>query len=126
MTTSFTASHIPGKGRGKFLGYPTINMAIPSGFELEDGIYAVWVTIESIRFRGAMHWGPIPTFDSADHSLEVFVLGAEDGALDRADLSVVSVQVVKKLRDVMKFPSVDALTTQMEQDVRLVRKTLQE
>ena len=126
MTTHFIAKHIQGKGRGKFLGYPTINLAIPSDFELDDGIYAVWVTIETTRFRGAMHWGPIPTFDSPEHSLEIFVLGAEDGVLDHADLSFVSVEIVKKLRDVIKFPSVDTLTIQMEKDVRLVRKLLQE
>ena len=125
MTTHFTASHIKGKGRGKFLGYPTINMAIPADFELDEGIYAVCVTVQGTRFRGAMHWGPVPTFDATEPSLEVFVLGA-DGVLDHADVSVVSIEIVKKLRDIIKFPSVDTLTTQMDKDVRLARQILSE
>jgi riboflavin kinase/FMN adenylyltransferase len=127
VTTHFASKQIKGKGRGKFLGYPTINMEVPSGFELDDGIYAVWVTIAGTRFRGAMHWGPIPTFDDADKSLEVFLLGIDDDALlDRADVSVISVEIVKKLRDVIRFPSIDALTAQMGKDVRQVRRILHE
>lgn len=126
MTTHFTTTHIRGKGRGKFLGYPTINMELPLHFELADGIYAVWVTIAGTKFRGALHWGPIPTFDDGNKSLEVFLLGVDDGVMERADLSVISVEIVQKLRDVIKFSSVDALTQQIGKDVRQVRRTLRE
>ena len=99
-------------------------MVIPSDFELADGIYAVWVTLSGTKFRGALHWGPIPTFDDSDKSLEVFVLGADDGVLDHADLSRISVEIIKKLRDIIRFPSVDTLTTQIGKDVQEARKVL--
>ncbi|OGG30482.1 hypothetical protein A3A63_00825 [Candidatus Gottesmanbacteria bacterium RIFCSPLOWO2_01_FULL_46_9] len=126
MTTHFSTRQIKGKGRGKFLGYPTINMLIPPDFELVDGIYAVWVTLEGIRFRGALHWGPVPTFDDVVKSLEVYLLGVDDGALDRTTISVLTVEIVKKLRDIQKFSSVDELTKQIRRDVEEVRRILHE
>jgi riboflavin kinase / FMN adenylyltransferase len=126
VTTHFSTKQIKGKGRGKFLGYPTINMEVPVGFELVDGIYAVWVTLEGMRFRGALHWGPIPTFDDGAKSLEVYLLGVDDGALDRTVISVLSVEIVKKLRDIKKFASVNELTKQIGRDVQDVRGILHE
>jgi riboflavin kinase / FMN adenylyltransferase len=126
VTTHFVTKQIKGKGRGKFLGFPTINMEVPEGFDIANGVYAAWVTIAGTRFRGALHWGPIPTFDETKKSLEVFLLGLGEHELSHADLSVVSVEIKEKIRDIIKFPSVDTLTRQMEKDVARVRKILTE
>ena len=72
---------VKGKGRGKVIGFPTINLDIPSGLSLEDGIYAAWVTIGDRRYKGALHFGPIPTFDETTKSLEVFLLDATEEEL---------------------------------------------
>lgn len=101
-------------------------MMPPEGFELETGIYAVWVSIDDIKFRGAMHWGPIPTFDDEDQSLEVFLLGLDGTDLSSTDTSRISVQIVERLRDIIKFPSIDELTRQIDSDVVYIRKVLQE
>ena len=108
------------------MGFPTINMVIPTDFDLEYGIYAVWVTLDELRFKGAMHWGPIPTFDDTNPSLEVFLLGLEGQDLSATDTSHIEVVIAQKLRDVKKFVSVVELTAQMEQDVASVRRMLQE
>jgi riboflavin kinase / FMN adenylyltransferase len=126
MTTRFTTKQIKGKGRGKFLGYPTINLEIPVGFELSEGIYAAWVTIDGTRFRGALHWGPIPTFDEEAKSLEVYVLGVGDHELTHADLSHVTIEPIALLRNIGRFATIDALTRQIELDVIAVRKNLRD
>lgn len=126
MTVHFVSQQITGKGRGKFMGFPTINMVVPSGFELEYGIYAVWVTLDDLRFKGAMHWGPIPTFDDPSPSLEVFLLGLEGQDLTNTDTTHVEIDVVERLREVIKFSSVVELTTQMEKDVSNVRSILKQ
>jgi len=126
MTTRFTTKQIKGKGRGKFLGFPTINLEIPAGFELAEGIYAAWVTINGVRFRGALHWGPIPTFEETAKSLEIYVLGVGDHELAHADLSAVTVEPVARLRSISKFATIDALTRQIELDIIAVRKNLRE
>lgn len=122
VTTHFTTTHIRGKGRGKFLGYPTINMEVPSGFDLPDGIYAAWVTIGRTRYGGALHWGPIPTFKEETKSLEVFVL---DSNLELVDTSRVTVDIINKIRDVIQFATVDALTAQIAIDVAAIKGVLQ-
>ena len=108
------------------MGFPTINMVVPAGFELDFGIYAVWVTLDELKFKGAMHWGPIPTFDDPSPSLEVFLLGLEGQDLSNTDTSQVEIDIVEKLRDVIKFSSVVELTTQMEKDVLNVRSILKQ
>jgi riboflavin kinase / FMN adenylyltransferase len=126
VTTRFTTKQIKGKGRGKFLGYPTINLEVPAGFELSEGIYAAWVTIDGTRFRGALHWGPIPTFDEEAKSLEVYVLGVGDHELMHADLSAVTVEPVARLRNIGRFATIAALTRQIELDIIAVRKNLRD
>ena len=101
-------------------------MSVPPNFELEHGIYAVWVTLEALRFKGAMHWGPIPTFDDAAPSLEVFLLGLEGQDLSNTDTSHIEVEVVERLRDIHKYTSVVELTMQMDKDITAVRKILVE
>lgn len=126
MTVHFITHQVKGKGRGKFMGYPTINMSVPANFELEHGIYAVWTTLDAFKFKGAMHWGPIPTFDDAHPSLEVFLLGLEGQDLSNTDTSHIEVEVVERLRDIHKFSSVVELTAQMDKDISSVRKILVE
>jgi len=101
-------------------------MVIPENFDLAYGVYAAWVTIAGTKFRGALHFGPIPTFDQTKASLEVFLLGLGEHELSHADLSAISVEIKEKIRDIVKFPSVDALTRQLEKDVASVRKVLVE
>ena len=124
MTTRFTTKQIKGKGRGKFLGYPTINLEVPAGFDLSEGIYAAWVTIDDTRFRGALHWGPIPTFEETTPSLEIYVLGVGDHDLAHADLTAVTIEPVARLRNIGRFATIAALTRQIELDVIAVRKNL--
>ena len=126
MTTRFTTKQVKGRGRGKLLGYPTINLEVPPHFELADGVYAAWVTIQGTKFRGALHWGPIPTFDESQKSLEVYVLGVDDHDLAHADLSAITVEPIARLRSIGKFATIAALTRQIELDVIAVRKNLRE
>ncbi len=118
----FTTSHVFGHGRGKLLGFPTINMQIPVDLDLELGIYAVWVTIAGHRFQGALHYGPVPVFDQQENSLEVFLLDASDE--DIGDAETLMLEPVKRLRDVRPFENSHELTQQIERDVAEVRRIL--
>ncbi len=106
-----------GKGRGKKLGFPTINLTFPDQFPLENGIYAVWVTIDNHKYRGALHFGPVPTFGEKKRSLEVFLIDDRDFSLDISIKNPVEVETVKKIRDVNNFSSPQALTDRMKKDV---------
>jgi riboflavin kinase / FMN adenylyltransferase len=118
---------VRGDQRGRELGYPTANVpvsitrtAVPA-----DGVYAGWLhrldEPEAPYWPAAISVGTNPTFDGADRKVESYVL-------DRTDLELygVSVEVVfeSRLRDMVRFDSVDDLVDQMKQDVDGARDLL--
>jgi riboflavin kinase/FMN adenylyltransferase len=113
---------IRGKGRGRGLGYPTLNLEIPPAFALPHGIYACRVFVDGVSHAGAAHFGPIPVFDELEPSLEVHLL---DTSLGRAPAAV-SLEVVRRLRDVRGFPSAAELAAQIALDVENARRALDE
>ena len=119
----FESIHIKGKSRGKPMGFPTINLKIPINFELEDGIYAAKVNIENKVFVGALHYGPVPTFNEEKKSLEVYLIGLNDNELKNLfDEKIIKVEIIKYLRPVIKFKSKEELIRQIEEDVKQIKK----
>ena len=119
---TFTTRQIKGHGRGKLLGFPTINMEIPTCMDLLEGIYAAWISIGGKTFMGALHYGPVPVFGQQTKSLEVFLLDARDE--DIGDTSAIEITPLKRLRDIQSFPNSDALAAQITQDVAKTRAAL--
>lgn len=115
---------VKGHGRGKLLGFPTINLEIPEGLALAEGIWATWVTIAGKRYGGALHFGPVPTFAEEAKSLEVFLLDATDAELTGVENISIELDAVTRLRDILTFDTPEALTQQIAQDVREIRKLL--
>jgi riboflavin kinase/FMN adenylyltransferase len=120
----FTSQKISGDGRGKLLGFPTINLVIPPGLSLEEGIYAVWIWLDQKKYPGALHYGPIPTFHKPQLSLEVFVLTTDELPNEQVEQAKITVEPVKRLRPVQNFPDSEALIKQITIDVAAVRKLL--
>lgn len=111
----FSSTQVKGKGRGKLLGFPTINLEIPKNFDLEEGIYAVNFFAGDKKFLGAMHYGPIPTFDEKDKTLEVFLIDTKDE--DIPSFENFEIETLKYLRPVMNFETEKDLKKQIAEDV---------
>jgi riboflavin kinase / FMN adenylyltransferase len=111
-----------GAGRGRQLGFPTLNVSAPSPRKLlpPAGVYAVRVQTPWGPCGGMMNLGPRPTFGEAETALEVHLF-------DRAgDLygAFVTVQFVGRLRDTVRFADADALRTQLQLDASAARAAL--
>ena len=119
---TFTTRQIKGHGRGKLLGFPTINMEIPTGMDLLEGIYAAWISIGGKTFMGALHYGPVPVFGQQTNSLEVFLLDVRDDQI--GDTSSIEVDPVKRLREIRSFAGSVELAAQIKQDVAKTRAAL--
>ncbi|MCR4328356.1 MAG: riboflavin kinase [Patescibacteria group bacterium] len=119
--TTYTACVISGSQNGQKIGFPTLNLVIPKNFTEPHGIYAGWVYINTVRYRGAFHYGPIPVFQKKDSSLEVFVLDANL----TSPPAQISFELVGKIRAIENFTDTDALKEQITQDVSAVRIILQ-
>lgn len=117
----FESTVIKGKGRGKPMGFPTINLKVPDNFELKNGIYAVKVIIGKKVFKGALHYGPVPTFGEMQKSLEVYLIDAVNNELEDLKGILIKVEVVKFLRNVIKFKLVEDLVKQIKDDVKEIK-----
>ena len=121
---SYRTKQIKGKGRGKLLGYPTINFQIPRDLVADEGIYAAMVIINKKIYKGALHYGPVPTFNEKEKSLEVFLIDADEKELDRLDGKIIEIELVKKIRDIKKFSTVEELSLQIGWDVEMINSIM--
>jgi riboflavin kinase/FMN adenylyltransferase len=117
-----TGQVVRGDSRGRTIGIPTANLSgIPDRKLLPpDGVYAVRVEWRGGRADGMMNQGGKPTFQQTERSLEVHLFD-HTGSLYGEWLKV---EWVARLRDVQRFPSLDALRTQLERDRSSARAAL--
>jgi riboflavin kinase/FMN adenylyltransferase len=120
---SITGRVIHGTARGRVIGYPTANVEVPPGKLIPAfGIYACWAEVDGERYPAAISIGIRPTFDDdqRDVRVEAYLLDHESDLYEKT----VKLEFVQRLRDEMKFPSVEALIAQIESDVAAVRSIL--
>lgn len=122
---SFTTTTKKGFGRGKFLGFPTINMEIPKdGFfaDMEEGVYACLISFLDTKYKGALYFGKVPAFDYAGKVLEVFLIDISNIEVNEGQK--IQVELKKYIRGVMDFDSKEALSQQIKQDVVKIKDVL--
>jgi riboflavin kinase/FMN adenylyltransferase len=117
---------VRGDQRGRELGYPTANVeTVPFAAVPSDGVYAGWLITDvdkpekAFRHPAAISIGTNPTFDGTERRVEAY-------ALDRDDLDLygthVAVEFAARLRDTLKFDSVEALLDRMADDCKAARE----
>ncbi len=120
----FLSKQIRGIGRGHHVGFPTINLIVPEDLHLDDGIYACWVVIEDKTYKGALHYGAIPTFNLPDKTMEVHLIGLTDETVPNTNDKVIEVDVVTKIREVKKFDDAEALAIGIAGDIEAINNIL--
>ncbi len=109
---------IKGDGRGKTLGYPTANLLTnPQLILPEEGVYYTVTNLNGQMFLSATNIGSCPTFREGRISVETHILDFFDDLYGQ-DLTV---YFIKKIRDEIAFADVEALTGQMEADIKQIR-----
>jgi riboflavin kinase/FMN adenylyltransferase len=111
---------IRGAGRGKGLGYPTANIDHIDTLLPAQGIYAGSALVDGRSWPAAMSLGPNPTFleDRASLKVEVHLIDYHDSLYDRE----IEVDFMFRLRDIVRFESVDDLVAQMDLDIQTTRR----
>ncbi len=116
---SLSGRVIQGEGRGRQWGVPTANLAVHPHQSPLKGVYCVQVMRKGRPlYAGIANLGCRPTFNGMKNSLEVHLFGLNE-SLYGERLQVV---FLHKLRDEIKFSSVEALVAHIHQDV-VVAKT---
>jgi len=110
-----------GQELGRTLGFPTANLKLMRRKSPVCGILAVRVYgIDSVPLDGVASLGTRPTVDGVEPLLEVHVFDFEGDLYGRA----IEVEFIAKLRDEVKFDSLDSLTVQMKVDAAQARDLL--
>ncbi len=111
---------IKGKSLGKRLSTPTANIDIDNVEFCFNGVFLGRITIENKSFFCIVNFGPKPTFDDYRQSLEAHILDFDENIYDRA----LSIEFLCKIRDQVKFNSVEELKIQINDDKNNARELL--
>ena len=120
LPLTFTARVVEGAGRGRTIGSPTLNVSLQDvPKSMREGIYACRVHRGNKRLHAAMHFGPRPVFHDT-RTCEIHII---DHSLLRRP-SHLTVDVVKRIRNIRNFRTVALLQKQIAQDVIKTRNLL--
>ena len=114
---------IRGDGRGRKIGVPTANIDYPHEKIVPAlGIYAGWAYVANKRHKAAISIGINPTFtpDRQVPSVEAYVLDFDEDIYGEQ----LKLEFIARLRDELKFDSMEALVEQIWRDVEETRKLL--
>lgn len=110
-----------GRNRGgRLLGFPTANIHLQDELCPKQGIYAVTVEHDQRTYQGVANIGYSPTFDDQVFSIEVHILDFHQNIYNDS----IRVNFILRLRDEIKFDSIDALAKQIHKDVAHAREVL--
>lgn len=108
---------VHGAGRGNRLGYPTANIDQIDTLLPGEGIYAGRLWLGESPWPAAVSLGPNPTFDEGRLKIEAYLIDYEGSLYGQR----VELDFLARLRDIVRFDSVDDLIAQMDRDVATVR-----
>ncbi|WP_248893825.1 riboflavin kinase [Bacillus methanolicus] len=109
---------VHGMKKGRELGFPTANVCADAGL-LENGVYGVLVSLNGKQYQGIMNIGVKPTFESnLEKTIEVHLLDFQNDIYGE----LIECQLLFKVRDERKFPSIDFLINQIKEDIRYARQ----
>jgi riboflavin kinase/FMN adenylyltransferase len=124
LARPFSILSTPGRGRGYGSKYtvPTINLAHYEELVPKDGVYVTRTRVGEECFDSVTNVGNRPTFGADSFAIESHLLNFHP--LELAAETEVELYFLDRLRDEIKFPSVEALREQIGRDVAKAQKYL--
>ena len=113
---------VGGQKMGRQLGFPTANIArsfdqaVPA-----QGVYAGWLTSEHGKYMAATSIGVRPAVGGGAQTVEAYLLDYPGDSLYGVS---VELELLHRLREERDFPSLEALTLQIQCDVDETRRVL--
>ena len=106
---------VKGHRVGRILGFPTANLDVGFLILPKEGVYAAFAAVDDIRYNAIMYVGTRPTFDDKPANLvcEVYITGFSDDLYGKR----LTVRPIERLREDIKFDSMEDLKKQISIDV---------
>ena len=124
LARPFSILSSPGRGRGYGSKYtvPTINLARYEELVPKDGVYITRTRVGEECFDSVTNVGNRPTFGADSFAVETHLLNFHP--LQLSAETEVEIHFLQRLRDEIRFPSVEALRDQIGRDVQKAQKYL--
>jgi riboflavin kinase / FMN adenylyltransferase len=124
LARPFSILSTPGRGRGYGSKYtvPTINLNPYGELVPQDGVYITRTRVAKECFDSATNIGNRPTFGADSYAIETHLLNFHP--LELAPDTEVEIYFLDRLRDEIKFPSVEALRQQIASDLKRTQRYL--
>jgi riboflavin kinase/FMN adenylyltransferase len=121
LARPFCILSTPGRGRGYGSKYtvPTINLARYEELVPKDGVYISCTRVGTESFESVTNVGNRPTFGADSFAVESHLLNFHP--IELTPETEVEISFLDRLRDEIKFPSVEALREQIARDVKTAR-----
>lgn len=116
MNSVFWGKVRQGKKRGKDLGFPTANMLLHK--KIPEGIYISRTTFDKNTYNSLTFIGSAKTFGETDVKAETYIL---DHTVDMYG-KWITVRLLKKTRENIKFTSSKDLIKQMKKDKQIAQE----
>jgi len=113
---------VPGKNRGKAMGFPTANIKNTGYLAPKQGVYISTVKIGKRQYNGISNVGKNPTFGDNQETIEVYVMDF-DGHLYGQHIEL---SFLHYIRPEIKFSSVEELIEKMKEDEIVSRNYFEE
>lgn len=98
---------------GRTIGFPTANIAYDDSRILpKDGVYAARVAVDSHLYDAMLYIGSRPTVNTGKTSVEAYLFDFSDDIYGKN----VNVRFVDRIRDSIKFDSIEELKKQLGKD----------
>ena len=103
-----------GRGLGKQIDFPTANLHIEEPYKLipKNGVYVVRAKYNGKLVHGMMNIGFNPTVDGKKRHKEIHFFDFNENLYNKK----LQVEMLERIRDEVKFESVEALRTQLQKD----------
>ena len=122
LSRPFCILSTPGRGRGYGSKYtvPTINLSRYEELVPQDGVYITCTRVGTEIFDSVTNVGNRPTFGSELFAIETHLLNFHP--LELTPQTEVEICFLERVRDEIRFPSVEALREQIARDVKKARR----
>jgi riboflavin kinase/FMN adenylyltransferase len=125
LARPFSILSTPGRGRGYGSKYtvPTINLSRYEELVPGDGVYITRTRVGEECFDSVTNVGNRPTFGTESFAIETHLLNFHP--IELTPETEVEIHFLQRLRDEIKFPSVEALREQIGKDVKKAQRYFQ-
>ncbi len=112
---------VTGKGFGSITGFHTANIETADKASVpKEGVYTGFALLGNKKMPAVLNIGPSPTFDVLKKRIEVHILSYDKPLYDKN----LEVELVARLRGIVKFKTPQALSAQITKDIQKAKKIL--